>query len=367
MPLTSFHLNDFRNFNQADLNLSDKCNVFYGKNGSGKTSLLEAIYYLILGRSFRSHLLRRVVRHGASSFSLFGKIKREEGSLTSVGVTRSTESGKKIKIAGKNVLSNLEITRLMPIQLLNHNSFLLLYEGPKVRRQFIDWGLFHVEQSFLDLWRKVERILEQRNTALRKKLHIECIKAWDQELSQLGIQLHNYRRTYIESLLPVTKNILNGLLGDFSINISYAAGWDTNLDLHSALANNLKTDLQFGYTTIGPHRADLRVTIGNVPAKDVLSRGQQKLLLYGLQISQGVLLNNLTNKQCIYLVDDLLAELDTQRCKLLINLLINLQQAQLLITGLTRSDLETVFIDKMASREIKTFHLGNGVVNSVES
>ncbi len=351
MSLTLFNINNFRNLSQLELNFDNQCNIFYGKNGSGKTSLLEAIYYLILGRSFRSHLLRRIIKHGENSFSLFGKIQQENNQVTA-GITKSITSGKQIKIAGKNVASNLEITRLSPLQLLSHNSYQLLSEGPKGRRQFIDWGLFHVEHSFLDLWRRVERTLEQRNIALRTKLPIDCITAWDKELSLFGLELHNYRKQYVENFLPIAQDVLQKLSCAFSVSIAYVAGWDTDLDLHSALTNSIKNDISAGYTTVGPQRSDLQISIGKVPAKDALSRGQQKLLLYGLQIAQGILLNKLTDKKCIYLVDDLLAELDIHKCKLLATTLSSLPKTQIFVTGLTNKDLEDIFNDNFISKKI---------------
>jgi DNA replication and repair protein RecF len=362
MSLSTLNINNFRNFYHVELAFHDKCNLFYGKNGSGKTSLLEAIYYLTLGRSFRSHLLRRIVKYGENEFSLFGKIQQENKIIAAVGITKSTEHGKQIKISGKNVTSTIEITKLSPLQLLTHNSYLLLYEGSKTRRQFMDWGLFHVEQSFLDLWRKVERLLEQRNAAIRIKASPDYIKAWDKDLSSLGFELHNYRKRYIDNFIPTVHEVLQKLSCEFLVDLCYSAGWDTNIELLSVLNNNLKKDLQLGYTTAGPHRADLQISIGKVPAKDALSRGQQKFLLYGLQIAQGILLNKLKDKKCIYLVDDLLAELDLQKCKLLANVLLNLPKSQIFITGLTREDLENILVDGSESYDRKIFHLNEGIV-----
>ena len=355
--LSSINLDNFRNFTHAELEFDDKCNVFYGQNGSGKTSLLEAIHYLILGRSFRSHLVRRIVKYDTNNFSIFGKID-QDGTPLSVGITKSTKTNKKIKVGGNEVSSNIEITKLVPAQLLNHDSYLLLHEGPKARRQFMDWGLFHVEQSFLDLWRKVERILGQRNMALRKKLPAEFITVWDKDLARLGVELHQHRLKYIKQFIPVAGKILQDLLPDFAINLSYTPGWDAVIDLDLFLANNLKNDLQLGYTTAGPHRADIKILANKVPAKDSLSRGQQKLLLYGLQLAQGILLNELTDKRCIYLVDDLLAELDMKKCQLIARILFNLEKSQIFITGLAKDDLENIFSDNKINR--KVFHIDNG-------
>lgn len=358
MALSLFNIDNFRNLCPTQLEFGNKYNIFYGENGSGKTSILEAIYYLVLGRSFRTHILKRIIKHGANDFSIFGKIK-QDNKFVSVGLTKSTETGKRIRIDGKDLSSNLELTKLLPMQLLNHDSYMFLYDGPKIRRQFMDWGLFHVEQSFLGLWRKVERILEQRNTALRAKFSIDQITIWDKELAQFGYELHNYRKHYIEQLTPVLQTILEQLSVNFPINISYYAGWDTTVDLETALASNFKHDMQFGYTTSGPHRADLKVMINGVPAKDSLSRGQQKFLLYGLQIAQGALLNQLTNKHCIYLADDLAAELDAQKYKLLTQTLLNLDNSQIFITGLPRHDRENMFA---VDHDRKIFQVTEGAI-----
>jgi len=356
MSLSFFNIINFRNLENIHFDFSSHCNIFYGKNGSGKTSILETIYYLALGRSFRSHLLRRIVKYRTDGFSLFGKIEQANNYI-SVGVDRSIISGKRIKVAGEDVSSNIEITKLLPLQLLNQDSYRLFDDGPKVRRQFIDWGLFHVEQNFLTLWRRVERIVEQRNASLRTNFKIDYIKTWDKELSQFGFELHEYRKKYVEDLIPIAQFVLQKLLCDFSINMSYFAGWDTEQDLMLVLADNLKNDLHFGYTAVGPQRADLRITINKVPAKDALSRGQQKLLLYGLQISQGILLNKLTGKSCVYLVDDLPAELDSQKKSLIAEVLLNLQ-SQIFVTGLTRDDLEIFSVSQSA----KMFHVEQGAV-----
>lgn len=356
MSLSFFNIINFRNIENIHFDFSNHCNIFYGKNGSGKTSILEAIYYLALGRSFRSHLLRRIVKYDTDYFSLFGKIQQVNHYI-SVGIDRSITSGKRIKIAGDDVSSNIEITKLLPLQLLNQDSYHFFDDGPKIRRQFIDWGLFHVEQNFLTLWRKVERIVEQRNAILRTNCKIDYVKAWDNELSKFGFEIHEHRKKYVEDFIPIAQSVLQKLLCDFPINISYFAGWDTEKDLISALSDNLKNDMHFGYTAVGPQRADLRVTINKIPAKDALSRGQQKLLLYGLQISQGILLNKLTNKNCIYLVDDLPAELDLQKKALIAEMLMGLQ-SQVFVTGLTHHDLENF----LTSKNIKKFHVEHGMV-----
>jgi DNA replication and repair protein RecF len=354
MLLAYINVINFRNLNEYQLEFDNKCNVFYGKNGSGKTSLLEAIYYLILGRSFRSHILRRIIKYGNTSFSLFGKIYND-GNLLPVGITKSITVNKKIKIAGQEISSSLEITKIAPLQLLNHSGYFLFYHGPKARRQFMDWGLFHVEQSFLNIWRVTKRILEHRNTAIRLKSTSNYITIWNKKLSQVSFEIHLHRMQYIRKFIPVAQNILKKILQNCDISISYVPGWNTRLELEAILIDNFKSDIKYGYTTAGPHRADLDISIGKIPVKDVLSRGQQKLLFCGLQIAQGILLHQLTEKRCIYLIDDLLADLDLQKCQLLIDLLFSLQGAQIFITELTYDNVKRALINNI--NNCKTFCL----------
>jgi len=360
MLLRSINIENFRNLSQIKFEFNEHCNIICGKNGSGKTSLLEAIYYLILGRSFRSHLVRRIIRYQENSFSLFGKIQQNHG-LLPVGVTRSVETGKKIKISGKEVSSNVEITKLAPIQLLDYSSYLFLHGPPKVRRQFIHWGLFHVKQSFLDLWRKAERTLEQRNIAICSKSAHNFITIWNKELARFWFEIHLQREQYINKFIPIAKDILQKILPDHPVNIVYKPGWNTDVELELFLDSNLKNDLQFGYTTAGPHRADIEIISKNIPAKDALSRGQQKLLLYGLQIAQGIILNQLVDKKCIYLVDDLPAELDKQKCSSLADILLSLKNVQIFATGLNSEELQNIFRNNSNN---KIFHLSNGAFSS---
>ena len=353
--LAAFNITNFRNFETVHCNFNNRWNIFYGENGSGKTSLLEAIYYLALGRSFRSHLIRRIIKYNTDGFAIFGKVQ-QQNELIPVGVNRSITQGKKIKVAGEEVSSNLEITKLLPLQLLNQDSYCLFADGPKARRQFIDRGLFHVEPDFLSLWRQVERIVEQRNAAIRTNSHQNYIKTWDKELSHFGFALHQRRTQYVDAFIPITQAVLQQLLPDFSINISYFAGWDVQQDLGSVLANNLKNDLHLGYTILGPQRADLRCTVNKIPVKDALSRGQQKLFLYGLQISQGILFNKLTRRNYLYLLDDLPAELDSQKCFLLATILAQLE-SQVFVTGFMRSELAGLF-----AADSTMFHVKHGSV-----
>ncbi len=338
----------FRNFLSTELIFDKRYNFFCGSNGSGKTTILETLYYLILGRSFRSHLLRRIISYGEKEFTLFGVVE-EDNCRLSIGVTRSMEKGKQYKISGKVAHSNGEIIGLMPLQLLNHDSYLLLYQGSKIRRQFMDWGLFHVEQSFLTLWRKVEHILKQRNAALREHARRDYIKMWDEEFAANSLELHRMREQYVGTLLPIVANILQGLFPIAkSIELTYYPGWNLDKSLVDVLAETLSQDLKFGYTTMGPQRADLHIKIHGMPVREILSRGQQKIVVYVLQVAQGILLHRSNGKAPVYLVDDLLAELDFHSASLVANLLQEMKSSQIFFTALALENIKMLFSQELS-------------------
>lgn len=343
MSLSFININFFRNFIQTKFQTNSAYNIFYGNNGIGKTSLLEAINYLITGRSFRTHLLRRIINHNYTEFTLFGEINHYN-IVSSIGIKKSILYGKQIKFSGKNISSNIDLIKLIPIQILTHNGYLLFLNN-KLRRQFIDWGIFHLDNKFLDLWRNFEFILKQRNVAIRNKINIDSIKAWDKSFTTTSIDLYKYRKQYVENLSSTLNFILQKLQCNFKVNISYKVGWDINQDLSIILHKNLVNDLKFGYTIYGAHRSDLSILVNKIPAKDILSRGQQKLLFYALQIAQGTIICKNTDKNCIYLIDDILAELDLQKCKLVVNVLKNFPNIQIFATGLSYPCLKEIFLD----------------------
>jgi DNA replication and repair protein RecF len=358
MTIHSLHIHNFRNIENAQLIPHRKCNLFYGQNGSGKTSILEAIHYLGLGRSFRCHLVSRVINQNAPKFSVYGKIATDSDRAIALGIERGVaDQHNQIKIDGENIKSSAELAKLLPLQLLNQNAYYFFEHGPKARRQFIDWGVFHVEHSFFSIWKRAEQILTQRTALLRAKKDLGQISYWDSELSELSHKIHKYREAYLKQLFALLDHYLSLLLPEFEISIAYHPGWNISESLSSALSASLNKDLQLGYTSIGPHRADLTFRINHIPAQDVLSRGQTKMLLYALKFAQGKLLQNITNSNCTFLIDDLTSELDNNFRSLLVTL-INDLDSQFFVTGLDKNFLQSIF----SGTDCQLFHVERGEI-----
>lgn len=359
MYLTKLHIHTFRNIKNTEIDLSPNCNLFYGINGSGKTSILEALYYLDTAKSFRCHLSSRVIQHGQEKLTLFAAAQQEQDNNNlgiTLGIERFHNGNSKIHVQGKNIESIAEITRLIPMQVIHQNSFELLDAGPKYKRKFIDWGMFHVEHNFLQTWKNYKRTLDQRNAALKTKGTF-ITDTWDHELAKWGYELYQWRDNYIKELLPIINYLLSKFLGNYTISIDYYPGWNIAENLYDVLQKTIKRDQLFGFTQCGPHRSDLRLLINNIPLQDVLSRGQQKIFVFIMYLAQGILLKNLTNKKSIFLIDDLAAELDKDKQHQVATILQDLG-AQIFITALTPECLQ----DLQATLPNKTFFVEQGMI-----
>jgi len=352
MSLAHLELSNFRNFSRISIDLHGSCNVFYGANGAGKTSLLESIYYLSSGKSFRTRNIAKIIKYDERCISIFGELAHADG-LLNIGLEHDCEK-KTIKLGGKES-STAEIAKLLPIQLLNHNGYKIL-EYPKFRRRFIDWGLFHVEPNFFGVWRNFSRLLKQRNTSLNNENMFKHISIWDRELAKVGIELHKMREQYTEKLIPIIKKLLADFLSTIEITIKYHPGWSSNSDLEHILTSGLSRDRVLGFTQYGPHKSDLSFKVKNISAHDVLSRGQQKILFFVISLAQGMLFEELTGKKCMYLADDFSAELDKDKKQLVVDILKKLN-AQIFVTGLENNELIEFF-----SENKKMFHVEHGSI-----
>jgi len=358
MKIIHFELNNFRNIFSTKLDFDQSFNILFGRNGAGKTSLLEAIYFLGMGRSFRSRCQQALIKHNNDKFSIFTQIKDDADFDVSIGVERSINGIPRLRIAQENINTHISITKLMPIQLIAAKDYRLIESGPEFRRQFLDWGVFHVEHVFLLYWQKMRRIVKQRNALLKEKvLKIDQLEFWDQELEQIAIEIDRLRANYVELLKPVFYDFTARLLGaGLNISLEYYAGWDKDLSLKDILKANLTRDSRFGCTSFGPHRADIKLTVDDFPVVDILSRGQQKLLIYALRLAQGLLLKQIKQVNCIYLIDDLPSELDDEKAKAVIDILSNMNN-QSFITGIDHNIFNII-----SPQKCRMFHVKHGEI-----
>jgi DNA replication and repair protein RecF len=359
VPIQTFQITHFRNVLNATIDCAPRFNLFYGDNGAGKTSILEAIYYLSLSKSFRTSHTDRLIYDNREDFVIFSQFLHGDVSIP-IGIQRSRNTGSLIHINGEAVRSTSEVSRYLPIQFIGSDSHRILTDGPKVRRQFLDWGLFYTNPEFFTLWKKFQKTLNHRNAALKSRAPKDEIIVWNQQFVQLAESLHRMRQHYISLFLPFFNDIIATLLDSTHVQLQYSPGWDTSDQLLFCLEKNIFREIQIGHTLFGPHRADLIIACDKTSAQDVLSQGQQKLVSYALRLAQGLHFQFTTNESPIYLIDDLPSELDSQKRKLVISIL-NKIAAQVFITGIEQADFDEILA---IDRQNRMFHVKHGVISA---
>ena len=307
MKINTLQIENFRNLESVSLKPNPVLNFIIGNNGAGKTSILESIVVLSRGRSFRTPQASELVGPAKPTFSVFSETLQDGGKSDRLGLERSGKNWKARK-NGRDLPQISQLTRSLPLVLMEPNSHLLVNGTPDVRRKFLDWGVFHVEQEFLDVWRRFSKTLRQRNAALRQG-QIDVIESIDEILSPLGSRLSQLREGYSNSISRETQSIVSDLSTDLSdITLEYQNGWGSG-SYREALSKWRDRDLERGATTQGPHRADLILMKGKAFARAVLSRGEQKTLSAALLLAQVEFMKS-RGESPVVLLDDLASEFD---------------------------------------------------------
>lgn len=359
--LTRLQIGDFRNYRQTELRLCPGINVILGENGSGKTSLLEAIYFIGSGgRSFRGGRLSRLVRDGSSGATLFAEIEHS-GSQHRLGIRRAPGGIEAIKLDGQTPRALSEVAGLLPVLALHPNSVDLIFGSSSLRRRFMDWGMFHVEHGFIPLWRQGAAALKQRNALLKTRKATEReLSYWDQQLAATSDRIEGLRRKYLDALQSELDAVLATLAPELAIRLELQTGRGKEPDYTTALKHCRQDDMRRGFSQVGFHRADIRIHASDVLARDRLSRGQAKLVAYSLVLAQLPLISRV-GKVCTLLVDDLGAELDAKRRQRVLQFL-TATGHQTLITALDKSQWQALIAgnDVLQGAQARVFHVEHG-------
>lgn len=311
-------IDGLRCIEHAELEPAPGLNLLTGANASGKTSVLEAIFLLGRGRSFRAARRDAVIREGASQARVVGRL--DDGRMLGLEVARDGWTAR----AGGEPLGQLaELPGLLPVQLLDPEVHRLIQDGPGERRRYLDWATFHVKPDFLETWRTYQRALRQRNAALRAGLADAALMPWETALAETGGRLDRYRAETATMLAGPVRRAAQRLL-EADLCLEYRPGQPAGQGLREHLAAHRERDRKAGLTLWGPHRADLVVTLEEHRVRGWVSRGQQKLVAAALVLGQAGLLAPSWAGRGVLLVDDPAAELDRHRCGALLTLICEL-------------------------------------------
>jgi DNA replication and repair protein RecF len=273
-----------------------------------------------------------------------------------VGINKQRDGSTEVKIGGQSGQKISQLAQVLPLQLIHPEGFDLLTDGPKHRRAFIDWGVFHTEPQFYDAWNRLKRLNKQRNALLKNARSYRELSYWDRELAELAERISHWRAEYIEQMRETAEQICRHFLPEFDSRLTYYRGWDKQTPYRTLLESNFERDQHLGYTFSGPNKADLRIKVNGTPVEDVLSRGQLKLMVCALRVAQGQHLTQVTGKQCIYLIDDFASELDSQRRERLASCL-KQTGAQVFVSSITASQ-----VTDMQDKNSRMFHVEHGKI-----
>ena len=352
MILTKLDIASFRNIDNLSLEPHPSLNLIEGDNGSGKSSILEAVQCLSTGHSFRTRKPRELMSRQSQSFTLTAQFNNPENAREHrAGLLRHRDGSVELRLDFEEVSSMSEVTRLLPVKSLTPDSHKLIQEGPDERRQFLDWGVFHVEPSFFSVWKQFKRSLSQRNQLLREMGSLDELRTWDSLFVEAAEKLNTFRSQYVEQLSVALQQRLSDISARFHVELRYRSGWSDEHTLKDLLVRNLDYHRRMKTTTDGPHRAELSLLTEGIPAKQMLSRGQQKVLVYLLHLAQLDLLSNISARQAIVLCDDLTSELDQEHSTELIQQLMSLK-GQIFVSG--------VNLEVLRPYEHKEFHMEHG-------
>ena len=334
MTLAELRIEDLRCIESAELRFGPGINLIYGANGAGKTSILEAAFLLGRGRSFRTRSNERLIRHGQALCRAVGRTAGELPQTLGIETRRptDTELGTAARLNGAAVRSYAELAMAFPVQVLDPDAHKLIEDSATRRRRWLDWAVSHVEPPFASAWARYQRALLQRNAALKRGL--PSLDTWDHELAKEGEVLSASRQRVLAALQPYWAGLTEELLG-LEVTLGYTAGWDQSAPLIDALAASLPRDRERGLTHVGPHRADVSLRIRGKAAREILSRGQQKLAAVALSLSQLEFLKVEHELRPTLLLDDPSAELDQERLARFITR-VQALETQILVTALER-------------------------------
>lgn len=351
MPLETLRIETLRCLSAAELELAPGRNLLIGPNGAGKTSVLEAVYLLGRGRSFRTHETGHLIQRGAQGFSIFGTVRsgaerhRLGLGLGADGFTRRLDGAPAEGMAG--------MAALLPVYAIEPGSHQLIEGGPRGRRQFLDWAVFHVEHGYIDLWRQYRKALAQRNAGLKAGASPGALAPWTHLLAEAGERIDSARGAHTARLEAPLAALGQRLIGQ-ELGIRYARGWRKDSSLHEALQEALPRERMLGSTQVGPHRADWQVLLEGIPVRQGASRGQQKLAAIALILAQLRLEPGEAGPVGTLLVDDPAAELDQERLGRVLEVLAE-TPGQQIVTGLEEAPLGRQDADRV-------FHVEQGTL-----
>ena len=369
MRIAKLKLVNFRNYSNSHFDFHRNLNFLIGENGSGKTSVLEAIHYLAMTKSFRTNLDRGVVRHTESFCQIFGDFISESGYDYAVNFNYSKSDGKKIHINRTALRRLYDIVGKIPVVVLSPSSQGITEGGPSIRRNFVDRIMSQIDFKYFQDFLDYRSRMFQRNAILnsyrekRSTKYDDYIETYDELLIKSAKKIYEGRIFFQEKFSEIFKetyNKISHITGEVSIRVISNVKGDTDKfeeSFRDRLKERFTYDVEQGRTTSGPHLDSVIIELYNREIRYVGSQGEHKIVLIALKIAEGKFLTIHTGENVIFLLDDLFALLDIKHCMKTVNEIIG--KNQIFLTSTDMNDIRRYgFKDKKSSSKIIELPVG---------
>ncbi len=368
MHIEEISVVNFKNLNEVKVEFSPKLNCFIGRNGAGKTNMLDAIYYLSFCKSFFNATDLLNINHEESFFMLNGIYKRmDSNEVVNCGLQKGQK--KQFKRNSKVYKKLQDHIGLLPLVMVTPSDVNLILGGSDERRKFMDGVIAQYNQAYLDDLLKYNRALVQRNNLLKhfaaeRKFDGELLEVWDSQLIEYGSRIHNERLEFVKKLVPVFQRYYTFISqGNEEVGIIHQSDLYES-DLEHLLKNSLSKDRVVQYTTVGIHKDDMELKIGEFPIKKLGSQGQKKTFLVALKLAQFEFIKEISGQKPILLLDDVFDKLDQHRVEQIVATVAGEQFGQIFLTDTNREHLDSII--KKMNTDFRIFEVANGKVKEAK-
>lgn len=333
MYIKNISLKNFRNYDESYIEFDKNMNLIVGENAQGKTNLIEAIYMMSMGKSFRTSRDMEMVNFDSDFFriKLEAENKEEEMKLEMI----VSHQSKAVKINGINIKKASELLQYIYVVAFTPEDLKIVKEDPEKRRRFIDVEMCKIKPVYFTNISKYKKIMMQRNAMLKEgNIDIEMLKVWDYELVKYGCGIMKERDIFINKLKKISKKIHNNISNGkenieiiYEPNVKLASEGESQKELFLEKINrNRNGDIQKKTTSVGPHRDDLKIVVNGIDIRKYGSQGQQRTAALSLKLAEIEIMSDEIGEECILILDDVLSELDEERQRFLINSLSGVQK-----------------------------------------
>ena len=330
MIFRDIKLENFRNYGSQTIAFHDKLNLFLGQNAQGKTNLLESLFIMGLGKSFRTNKDSDMIAFGKDYARAVCHVTGENGE-NEIDIVYQKE-GKIVKVDGINLSRSIDLLEHVYIVVFSPDDLKIIKEGPEHRRRFLDRELCQIKPVYYSDLGNYKKVLRQRNFLLREKNpDRNLFHVFDESLSEYGCRIAEERKRFTERLQELSSRIHSDISqGKEVLRLEYETKVEDKESFRYLLDQNFESDLYKGYTGFGPHKDDLKIEVNGTDIRTYGSQGQQRTAALSMKLAEIGLIKQETNCNAVLLLDDVLSELDSSRQRFLIE---SMKEIQVFITA----------------------------------